>query len=136
MEEFQWKSTGMRLKVGSWAVKVPKSSSYRTNIDILNVAAPRLKEWAAKVVLKKGVIDNLQGVIIPGAASADNGALLPDVVTTYANATAGQRNTYLANNTDRILFGIDIANASSGVFATALANIDATNDRNSTFGRG
>ena len=27
MEEFQWKSTGMRLKVGSWAVKVPKSES-------------------------------------------------------------------------------------------------------------
>jgi hypothetical protein len=113
------------------AVKVPKSTSYRSNLDILRAASPALRDWAARIVLKKGLINNLNGVIIPGAVDAE-GFAAADTITTYAAATAAQRNTYLTNNRDRILFGALDSNASSNVFATALATLDNTDDKMST----
>lgn len=47
----------------------------------------------------------------------------------YSAATAGERNTWLANNADRVLFGALKANAVSGDMATALATIDNTADK-------
>jgi N4-gp56 family major capsid protein len=44
-----------------------------------------------------------------------------------ANATA--LNTWLTNNSDRVLFGAVKSNAVSNVFATALATVDSTNDK-------
>jgi len=46
----------------------------------------------------------------------------------YENATATQKNTFNADNSDRLLFGNAIANY-SGTHSTALATIDSTNDR-------
>lgn len=113
------------------AIKVPKSTSYRSNLDILKAAGPSLRDWAARIVLKKGIIDNLNGIVIPGATDAE-GFASPDVVTTYALATAAQRNAYIVANSDRVLFGALVANASSGVMATALATLDNTDDKMST----
>ena len=114
------------------AVKVPKSTSYNTSLDLLNAAKPRLRDWAANVVLKKALVQQMQGIVIPGVSVTDADGTsynAPDTVIPYAQATAAQRNTFVVNNSDRILFGADIANASSGVMATALATIDNTNDK-------
>lgn len=113
------------------AVKVPKSTSYKSNLDILRAAGPALRDWAARIVLKRGLINNLNGVVVPGSMDAE-GFAAADTVVTYEAATANQRNTFLVNNKDRLLFGADIANSSSNVFATSLANVDATNDKMST----
>ena len=114
------------------AVKVPKSTSYNTSLDLLNAAKPRLRDWAANVVLKKALIQQMQGIVIPGVSVTDADGTsynAPDTVVPYAQASAAQRNAFVVNNSDRILFGADIANASSGVMATALATIDNTNDK-------
>lgn len=113
------------------AVKVPKSNSYKSNMDILRLAGPSLRDWAARIVLKTGLIDNLNGIVIPGTVGAD-GFAAPDTVTTYANASAAQRNAFIVNNADRVQFGVLVSNASSGVMATALATLDATDDKMST----
>ena len=76
-----------------------------------------LKNWAANK-LRTDIITSL------GAITADG-----NVQITYAAATAGQRNTWLVNNADRVLFGTSKANAVSGVYATALATIDNTADK-------
>lgn len=110
------------------AVKVPKSSQYRSNLDILRIAKPRLRDWAARRVLKRSIIDQANGIVIPGGNDSD-GFPLPDTVITYASATAAQRNTFMVNNVDRIQFGISLANDDSGVWATAAANVDNTNDK-------
>lgn len=113
-------------------VKVPKSESYKTTLDLLRVARPRLRDWAANVVLKKGLIQQMQGIVVPGTTVTESDGTTyqgPDSVIPYAQATAAQRNAFVVNNSDRILFGADIANASSGVMATALATIDNTNDK-------
>lgn len=113
------------------AVKVPKSSSYRSNMDILRVAGPSLRDWAARIVLKVGLIDNLNGIVLPGATGAD-GFAAADTVTTYTAATAAQRNAFIVANADRVQFGALVSNASSGVMATALATLDNTDDKMST----
>lgn len=113
-------------------VKVPKSESYKTALDLLRVARPRLRDWAANIVLKKGLIQQIQGIVVPGVTVTEGDGSTyqgPDSVIPYSQATAAQRNTFVVNNSDRILFGADIANASSGVMATALATIDNTNDK-------
>ena len=113
-------------------VKVPKSESYKTTLDLLRVARPRLRNWASEVVLKRGLIQQMQGIVVPGVAVTEGDGSTyqgPDSVIPYSQATAGQRNTFVTNNSDRILFGADIANASSGIMATALATIDNTNDK-------
>lgn len=113
-------------------VKVPKSESYKTALDLLRVARPRLRDWAANIVLKKGLIQQIQGIVVPGITVTETDGSTyqgPDSVVPYAQATAAQRNAFVTNNADRILFGADIANASSGVMATALATIDNTNDK-------
>ncbi len=101
------------------AVIVPKSEQYKTDIDLLDAAKPALKEWEA-VLLRSDLIREM------GAITVNDAGL---TTIPYASATEAQKNTWLGLNTDRILFGKDVANASSGVHATALANVDTTNDK-------
>lgn len=117
-------------------VKVPKSESYKTSLDLLRVARPRLRDWAANVVLKRGLIQQMQGIVVPGTTVTDSDGSTyqaPDTVVPYSQASAAQRNAFLTNNADRILFGRDISNASSGVMATALAQVDNTDDKLTAF---
>lgn len=111
-------------------VVVPKSTSYRTEMDLLGAARPMLKDWAAENV-RDSLLAALASIIVPGAAD-ENGLPGTDTAVAYAAATAGQRNTYLVNNADRILFGKLKSNGSSGVWATALGNVDSTDDKMST----
>lgn len=111
-------------------VVVPKSTSYATEIDLFNVARPALRSWAAET-MRDDTIAALGSIIIPGT-NITSGALdagSHDTAVAYASATAAQRNTYLVNNTDRLLFGALNSNASSGNFATSLGNVDAVDDK-------
>ena len=108
-------------------VKVPKSTSYKTDIDLFDAAKPALRTWDAEL-LRDDIIDALASIIVPGSTDA-NGIAGTDSSVLYANASAAQRNTFLTNNSDRILFGNSKSNASSGVWATALGNVDSTNDK-------
>jgi N4-gp56 family major capsid protein len=101
------------------AVIVPKSEQYKTDIDLLDAAKPELKNWEANM-LRADIIRELGSVTVNDTAAT---------TVPYASATSGQLNTWLGLNTDRVLYGKDVANASSGVHATALANIDTTNDK-------
>ncbi len=111
-------------------VVVPKSTSYRTEMDLLGAARDGLKNWAAEN-MRDSIIGELGAIIVPGVADAQ-GLAGTDTSVPYADATAAQRNAYLVNNTDRILVGNSKANAASGVWATALATIDNTNDKMTT----
>ncbi len=108
-------------------VKVPKSTSYKTEIDLFDAAKPQLRTWDAEL-LRDDVLDQLGAIIIPGAADAQ-GIAGNDSTVLYNAATAAQRNAFLVRNSDRILFGNSKANASSGVWATAAATVDNTNDK-------
>jgi N4-gp56 family major capsid protein len=99
------------------AVAVSEWDEQKSVIDLLQGARQVLKNWAANK-LRNDIITSL------GAITADGDVQIP-----YATASAAQRNTWLVNNADRVLFGATKSNAVSGVYATALATIDNTADK-------
>lgn len=109
------------------AVKVPKSTSFRTEIDLLDAARDGLRTWDAEI-LRDDIIAALRSVIIPGAADI-NGIAGTDTAISYELSSAGQKNTFLANNSDRILFGNARSNSSSLNWATSLGNVSAATGR-------
>lgn len=114
-------STAVRVAHVRNAVNVPEDQSFRTEIDIANVARDSLKSWSAEK-LRDDIITTLQSVVIKGTNDA-NGDPLEDTYKSFANASAAEKNSYLVANTDRVLFGSARANSSSGVMATALGTI-------------
>lgn len=99
------------------AVVVTEWDEQKSAIDIREAARPGLKMWAQEQ-MREDVIYALKS--IPNAGG---------VMTKYELTTAAERNAYLVNNQDRILFGASKSNGSSGVWATALATLDNTADK-------
>lgn len=89
-----------------------KKEAEKLGPRLLEEARPLLKEWASELI-KYQIIDTFHKM---------------DGVK-YSAATAGNRNTWLTNNSDRVLFGKLKSNASSNVMATALATLDTTDDK-------
>ena len=82
-------------------------------INLRDAARGSLKTWAAQD-LKWDVIDRLGDV----GANCD---------VPYVSSSTADRNTWVTNNSDRVLFGANTANYST-TFATAAGNVDTTND--------
>ena len=95
------------------AVRIPKSTSFRTEINLWDAAKDALRVWESEK-LRDDIIRAFGHVIIDG-----NGAVAP-----YETATAAQQNIWVAGNADRVLFGTANSNYSS-TFATALGNVTA-----------
>lgn len=99
------------------AVRVPKSESYKTQINLLDAARDALKTWEAEK-FRDDIIEAF-------------GSFITDTAGTTVNASASSaanRNTWVAAHADRVLFGIAKSNYSA-TFATALGNLDTTNDK-------
>lgn len=133
-------------------VVVPKSESFKTEIDLLNAAKPLLKQWAGEALrtdLIYGFMSVCTGtnVTVPYAeitADATNGGyqiasgyVAGSVFDRYegvswTTASEANKDTWLAANTDRILFGKLRSNASSLDHSTSLATLDTTDDKLTT----
>jgi N4-gp56 family major capsid protein len=105
------RSLNVTVSVLRHAVAVSDWDEQKSVIDLLQGARSVLKNWAANK-LRTDIITAF------GSITAD-----ANVVLSYAAASAAQRNYWMVNNADRILFGNSKANAVSGVMATALATI-------------
>ena len=97
------------------AITMTKKQKEKSSNELLEVTRPLLKEWASELI-KYQIIDNFHK--IDGIA--------------FPTASAGQRNTWLTNNTDRVLFGAAKANAASNVHATALGLVTSGTGKLST----
>ena len=117
---------GMRLRIG-WArhaVVTKKSEQRKEAADIFGTAKPLLSDWG---------LQRQRDDIIAALMSLPTETMSTDDDTTvngilYENATAAQKNTFNANNSDRLLFGNAVGNYNA-THATALGTIDTTNDR-------
>lgn len=101
------------------AVIVPKSEQIKTDIDLLDAAKPALREWES-TLLREDIIREFGAITIDDTTSQ---------TVPYASATEAQKDTWLALNSDRVLFGKDVANNSANDHSASLANIDTTNDK-------
>lgn len=95
------------------AVRVPKSTSFKTEIDLWGAAKDMLKTWEAEQ-LRDDIIRAMMSVV-------------QDVAFQESNETA--RDAWLAANSDRVLFGNAISNNSANDHSASLANCDTTNDK-------
>ena len=95
------------------AVAVSEWDEQKSVIDLREAAREALMIWELEK-MRNDIITSLEAMTADG-----------NVQVSYAAATAGQRNTWMVNNADRVLFGNSKANASSGVMATALLTISA-----------
>lgn len=98
------------------AVRVPKSTSYKTEIDLWGAGKDMLKEWESEK-LRDDIIYAMMGVV-------------QDVRFQESNETA--RDAWLAANSDRVLFGNALSNNSANDHSASLANLDTTNDKATT----
>jgi N4-gp56 family major capsid protein len=97
------------------AVTVSKKEKKKSAVDLLEAVRPLLREWSSELIKYQ---------LITGFHKMSDG-------TAYSAAAAGTKNTFTVNNVDRILFGNAIANYSA-THATALGNVDNTNDKLTT----
>lgn len=98
------------------AVRIPKSTSYKTEVDLWGAAKDMLRTWEAEK-LRDDIIKAMMSVVTTGSTTVNL-----DV------SSAANRNAYAAANQDRLLFGKLLSNYSA-TFATALGNIDTTDDK-------
>jgi N4-gp56 family major capsid protein len=93
------------------AVRVSESDDQFSAISLREAMKPSLKTWAE---------ENTRNLIIAALHSKDGVA--------YATATEAQKDTWLTNNADRVLFGNAKVNGVSNDHSTSLATVDSTND--------
>lgn len=94
------------------AVVIRELEEQFSAIGLRNAARDELQDWAAEQDNDR-IIDALYA--IDGVA--------------YGTATEAQKDTWLTNNADRVLFGAAKSNNSSNDHSASLANVDATNDK-------
>lgn len=95
------------------AVRRGRFEQKKTHFDLLKAGKAALKMWAMSK-LRDDIIEAMYSPNVDGT-------------TSYASTGATDRNTHLAANSDRILFGATTANY-SGVHATDLAKVDSSAD--------
>lgn len=121
---------GMRLWI-DWArhaVTTKKSEQQKDSADIFGEAKPLLSDWG-KELQRDELIEAFMALpseSAPALLGSDDGDRVAGL--RYELATAAQRNTWNAANSDRILYGSAIGNYNA-THATALANVDTTADK-------
>jgi len=120
---------GMRIWI-DWlrnAVKTNKAEKHKDSSAIFDVARPLLSDWM-KEVTRDEIVAAFYALVsesAPAALGSDAGGRVNGIL--FDAATAAQRNTWVTDNADRVVFGQLNSNYST-TFATATATLDSTND--------
>jgi len=93
------------------AVRIPEMEQIKSAIDLRDAARATLKDWSLKDTER----------LITESLGAINGV-------NYSSATAAQRNAWIVANSDRVQIG-KLKSNYSATHATALANVDNTDDK-------
>lgn len=117
-------------------VRVPKSTQYKTEINLLNAARNMLKQWEAEQ-LRDDIIEAFHCVIpststtVPTRYGLITEASTGGYEMLAANyiASEADKDAWLVLNSDRVLFGKLRSNYSSGDHSVALATLDSTDDK-------
>jgi N4-gp56 family major capsid protein len=109
------------------AVKVPKSTQYKTEIDLLNAGRDMLKLWSSDT-LRADMIKYMAGPTVTTSSVPATDIVDSDGNVVVTGATAANYNTWSAANQDRILYGSATGNWNAN-HATGLGAVDSTNDK-------
>lgn len=116
---------GMRVWI-DWArnaVKTNKAEKQKDSSAIFDVARPLLSDWL-KELGRDETIDAFFALVsesAPAGLGSAAGQRVNGIL--FGDATAAQRDTWLAAQVDRVLFGVTKTN-NTGTFATSMQNLD------------
>lgn len=96
------------------AVVHGKMDAKKTQLDLLKGSKTALKNWAMEK-LRDAIIEKL------GSPNVDG-------VEAYSSASEGEKDTWVGNNSDRVLFGNAVGNYVADDHSASLDAIDSTND--------
>jgi hypothetical protein len=117
---------GMRMWI-DWArnaIKISNAEEQKSSVDLFAEAKPLLSDWG-KELQRDEIIDALYAIPSESSPAGLGTSFGQRVNGIYMDAAAvADRNTWLVNNTDRVLFG-DLKSNNTGVFAASCANITA-----------
>lgn len=102
-EQLKNYSYAIRTGLARNGVMVPRSESFKSEIDLLNAGKTSLRNWAAART-RDNIVAQLQSVVVKGAAASD-GTPGEDSNVLWASATATNKDLFLDNNADRVCFG-------------------------------
>ncbi|WP_375790879.1 DUF4043 family protein [Bradyrhizobium sp. vgs-9] len=113
------------------AVVATKAEIKKASFDLFGQAAPRLSEWGRSKQRDEMVLAfmAIPTQAEPAGLGSDDGQRVNGVI--FSTATASQRNTWNAANSDRVLYGSARSNFNS-TFLTALQTVDNTADKASS----
>jgi hypothetical protein len=105
------------------AVRIPRSEEQKSSIDLFGQARPLLEDWG-KELQRDEIIDAFYAVPLASTAPVGLGSANGQRVNgaLFDASTAAQRNTWVTDNQDRVLFGGAAGNYST-TWATAAANV-------------
>jgi N4-gp56 family major capsid protein len=121
---------GMRVWL-DWArnaVVTNKSEDQKDSADIFGEAKPLLSDWG-KELQRDEIIQAFMALpseSAPSGLGSDAGQRVNGIL--YEAATTGNRDTWNAANSDRVLYGNAVGNYNA-THATALTNVDTTADK-------
>ena len=107
------RSLNLTVSAFRHAVAVSDWDEQKSVIDLREAAREALMVWELEK-MRNDIITSLEAMTADG-----------NIQVSYGAASAAQRNTWMVNNADRVLFGNSKSNAVSGVMATALLTIVA-----------
>lgn len=101
-------------------VRLDSEEREKPAIDLMRAAKEMLKGWGMEKVR--------DDIIVQALGSFNNGGTIRTVEDTTANINTAA-DAWVANNTDRVLYGAAVSNYSAGDHSASLANVDTTNDK-------
>ena len=111
-EDMDSRSFKLTIKERAHGVRSTSWENQISSIDLRKAAKMALQTWS---------MENTRDRVIEALGSINGVA--------YGSASEGQKDTWLTDNADRVLFGAAKANNSSNDHSASLANVDATNDK-------
>lgn len=110
------------------AIKTNKAEKQKDSAAIFDIARPLLSDWL-KELTRDEIVDAFYALVtesVPAGLNSAAGQRVNGIL--FDAATAAQRNTWVSDNSDRVLFG-KLKSNYSATFATATATLDTTDDK-------
>lgn len=111
-EDMDTRSFDLTVDQHRHAIRIATMEEWRSGIDLFKAGRSQLKTWS---------VDHTNDKIVAALGSING--------TAYASASEASKDAWLADNSDRVLFGAAKSNNSSNDHSASLANIDNTNDK-------
>jgi N4-gp56 family major capsid protein len=108
-------------------VLIDNEENEKAEFDLFMEAEPTLTNWMKEV--KRDQMIQALGAIEAGGTYYNYGGTEASGAKGSSAASAANMDTWVTNNTDRILYGSAESNLTSGDHTTSLATIDTTNDK-------